>query len=608
MVQKFLSYAAAAAFVVSAQAETVQLETIEVTAASKAVQNVKDVTESVIVITSEEIEEAHVTTLEEALARLGNIAMTSNGGPGTSTSFYLRGFDSKRTLVLIDGVRYNDVTGLNGAQFQFIHLGDVKQIEIIKGAQSGVWGADASAGVINIVTKVAGEGTHIDANVEAGSFRTAKGSLLLSHKAKRFDIVAGISRYTTNGFSAAEPKKGTADYGKRGNELGWERDAYRNTTFNLKLGSDLTEEDRIEAAFRQINAHYEYDWTGADALDNSEDVENKFYTATYKHNGELHEIAAQYSLSDFNRKTTDYTGSVSELSLQDRIKYGGDAFVRIGGSYQRFEHLNSYGAALDKRYNAASAFATNYNKMEWLPSLGSTIVTESLRYDRYSDFANKTTGKIGLKQFFSGDFYLSGNIGSGYNVPSLYQLFGSYGNPDLTPETTTSYDLTLGNDHLWITGFYNEITDLIDYDFVTSAYGNIDGTSTLKGIEAGLRQEIGDTVMMGIDYTRLIAKDADGAYLARRPMHQLDASVTYYATESFDLTLQGQYIGKRYDKKDKLTQTGEYALFSAVANYAIDKNLMLYGKIYNLTDKYYQTVDGYATAGRSIYIGLSAKY
>jgi vitamin B12 transporter len=606
MQHNILSLAAAAVLAVAAQAEVVELGTIEVTASERTAVRASEVTSNVTVITEEAIEESRAATLEEALVRLGGIAMTSNGGPGTATSFYLRGFDSKRTLVLIDGVRYNDVTGLSGAQFPFIHLDDVKQIEIIKGAQSGVWGADASAGVINIVTKSAGTGTHLDMALEGGSFDTRKGSLRVSHKAGRFDLLAGVSRYTTDGFSAAEPKHGTEEYGQRGDELGWEKDGYRNTTYSAKLGLDLSGKDRLEAGFRRIAAYYEYDWTGADAATNSEEADNRFYTASYRHDGELHRVSLQYSLSDFNRRTTDYTGSVEEMSLQDRIGYGEADFLRIGGSYQKFEHLNSYGAVLDKSYDARSAFATNYNKFG-LFAAGQTILTESLRYDRYSDFDDKTTGKIGLKQFVHRDLYIGANYGTGYNVPRIGALYGPWGaNPDLKPETTESFDVTVGNDVLTLTWFDNRITDMIEWD---DGYNNLAGTSKLRGAELGYEDVFAEAFLLRAGYTWLDAKNSAGDFLARRPKHQIDAAVTWYATEALDIGVNGQYIGERYDGHGKTgAQTGKYTVLNAVANYRIDENLALYGKIDNLTDRYYQTVDGYATAERSFYLGLTARY
>ena len=115
-------------------------------------------------------------------------------------------------------------------------------------------------------------------------------------------------------------------------------------------------------------------------------------------------------------------------------------------------------------------------------------------------------------------------------------------------------------------------------------------------------------------YTYLKTENAEGIALARRPKTQIDAQATYYVNDSFDLGLNAQYIGERYNKDDNQgAQTGKYTISNFVANYKIlgTKTLdsvALYGKINNLTDKYYQSVDGYASAGRSYYAGINIQY
>jgi vitamin B12 transporter len=594
---------------INLHAAPIELDEVTVEAANRTQQNIKDLTESVTIITAEEIEESRVNTLSEALNHLGNIAITSNGGPGQATSSLVRGFDSKRVLVLIDGMRFNDVTGLSGAQLEQISLYNVEQIEIIKGAQSGIWGADASAGVINIITKNAKKGTHVSANVEYGSFETKQVNAQLSHKDEKFDLSLGASRFDTHGFSAAEPTYLSADYGKRGDELGYDNDAYVNKTYNAKVGYNITENDRLEASFRYIDSYIEYDtWAGIDGS-NTNDLDNYFYSAAYKHNDELNDIQLQYNFSKFKRSQNGgFRGDVEEITLQDKIDYAQDSFVRIGGSYQRFEQQLSTGSDMDKKYNAKSAYATNYNKFLILKKLGNTIFTQSLRYDKYSIFDNKTTGKVGIKQFLYDDTYLSSNYGTAYNIPTLYQLYdGSSGNPDLSPEETKSFDITLGNDEFKLTYFRSTVTDLIDW--FSGSFNNRSGKSTLKGFEASYADYFYDTLSVNLQYTYLDAKGADGKALARRPKHQVDGNIFYYITEALNIGLTGQYIGTRYDSPDNQgAQTGKYTLFHAVVNYDINKNFTVYGKIDNLTDKYYQVVDGYATAERSFYVGLNAKF
>lgn len=608
----------------SLQAQEVALAPLEVSASLGTNVEQKDLTDSMTIITKEQIDEARVTNLADALNRLGGISMTQNGGAGKATSMFVRGMDTKRLLVLIDGVRYNNPTAIGAAaEFSQIMLYNVEQIEIIKGAQSGVWGSDASGGVINIITSSAQKGLHGVANVEGGSFATKVASLQASYATEDFDILIGGSYYDTDGFSVAEPKQGDADYGKRGDELGLEKDSYLNQSLNAKLGYNFTKDDRLQASVQTIDSTVNYD-SGAGASNDSPIpntvLTNRFYTLDFKHKGSMNDISINYNLSTFDRvvtyvdyytsaaATSNYKGSVSEFKADDKISYMKNAFLRVGASYQKFEQ-EEITANTTKNFSAISAFLTNYNKFTQ-----DTILTESIRYDKYDNLDDAFTGKIGAKQFVHNDIYISANVGTGFNAPTLGQLYGQWGaNPDLKPETSLTSDITLGNDTLWITGFYNEITDLIEYvyDPVTFAggYEQIAGKSKFKGVELGYKDYFLDALGINATYTYVKTEDTDGKELARRPKHQVDASMIYYINDSVDVGLNAQYIGERYDGADTSgAQTGKYTIANFVANYKLNDTLAFYGKIDNLTDKYYQIVDGYATAERSYYLGLNAKY
>jgi len=605
------------AFLSQLQAQEITLAPIEVTASQGTSLNKKDVTDDVIVITKEEIEASRVTTLNEALHKLANMAITQNGGPGTSSSLYIRGMSSKRILVLIDGVRYNNPTAIGAAaEFSQILLNNVKQIEIIKGAQSGVWGSDASGGVINIITSNAQQGSHASLNLEYGTYDTLQTTLNASYATKKYDMLVSGTYFDNDGFSAAGAKQSEASYKKRYDDLGLEKDGYTNKTLKTKFGYNITDNDRVEANIQAVNSLVYYDNGAGTANDSSIPntyLQNRFYTLAYKHKDKINDIKLQYNLSTFKREVVSawgnyyYKGSVNEVKIDDKIDYMKESFLRVGASYQKFAQTDIT-PNVDKSYNAVSAYATNYNKLQLL-SNNHTIITESVRYDNYNSFENSLTGKFGMKQFLKDDLYISANIGTGYNAPTLGQLYGQWGaNPNLTPEKSLTRDITFGNDTLWITYFNNEIKDLIDYDF-TLGYIQTSGKSTFKGVEIGYEDYYFDTLGLKALYTYLEAKDAAGKTLARRPQSQLDVALSYYATDDLDLNLNAQYVGKRYDKADKQgAQTGKYTVVDFVTNLKANKYLTFYVKINNLTDKYYQSVDGYETAGRSLFVGLNAKY
>ncbi len=604
-----------AALISSLSAENqYSLETINVTASQGTTLNKKDVTDNVTIITKEAIEESRVTTLGEALSKLGNIAIKQSGGIGEQTSMFVRGMDTGRILVLIDGIRYNDPTTASAASdIAHIMLYNVEQIEIIKGAQSGVWGSDASGGVINIVTSNATQGVHANLNVEYGSFDTTNTSLQASYGTKKYDVLISGLYLGTDGFSAYEPNKSDANYGKRYDELGLEQDSYLNTSMNAKLGYNITDIDRVEANVQLIKSDVEFDGWGADSTIPNAKSETNFYSLVYKHKGSIHNITTQYNLSTFDREyksssapATIYKGSVNEAKVDDKITYAENSFLRIGASYQLFEQ-KEITANTDKKYSAIAVFATNYNKFELFSGLN-TVATESIRYDKYDEFDDALTGKIGLKQFVYKDLYISANVGTGFKAPTLYQLYyGTSANPNLKPEQSLSSDITIGNDIFTITGFYNEITDLIGW--TGGSYNQVPGKSKFQGIELGYEDYLFNTLGLAANYTYVETEDTTGKELAQRPKSQLDVRAMYYITDDFDIGANAQYIGTRYNGANKTgAQTGEYTVVNFVSNVKVNKYLTVYGKINNITDEYYQVVDGYATAGRSLYLGLNAKY
>ena len=281
------------------------LGTIEVEAAQGVTLNKKDVTDNVTIITKEAIKESRVTNLEQALNRLGGISTTNNGGLGQPSSLFIRGMASQRVLILIDGLRYNDPSTPGAiADISQVMLNNIERIEIIKGAQSGIWGADASGGVINIITSGAAQGVHAKLDLEYGSFNSSKTALSASYGDKDFEILLGASFLNTDGFSAVEPKKAEENYGKRYDDLDLEEDAYKNTSLNLALALNLSKEDRLELAYKSINAQADFDSFagiyGDSSLPNS-DFKSKFFNINFKHSDAINDIKVSYNYSNFDR-------------------------------------------------------------------------------------------------------------------------------------------------------------------------------------------------------------------------------------------------------------------------------------------------------------------
>lgn len=590
-----------------------ELESITVTSATKTSQSIKDVTSNIDVITSEEIEARHFTTVVEALNTIPGVNFASNGGMGQSASVYVRGFSTDRVLVLIDGIRYNDITSLNGAPFEHLMIGDIEQIEVIKGAQSGIWGADASAGVINIITKGAKEGTFGDSTIEYGSFNTQKYNMNLSHKNKNFYIKGNFSKLTSNGFSVFEPKHDSPDYGTRGRKLGFEKDGYDNLTANLKAGYYINDENKIELNHTLINADTDYDSFGLDA-NNTAKTRDTFSSVSYQNKNSFATTDIYANKSVFDREYTEplgwtpksfHNGEVKEYGIKTSIPYlNEDSFLLLGADYKTFEQDNN----INKKNVNKSVFITNSNKF-----FNNTIFTQSLRYDKYDTFNNKTTGKIGIKHYITDDLALSSNYGTAYNVPTFYRLHDAFsGYEDLQPESTRSKDVSISYEGLSLTYFHNNIKNMIEYNNATFKYYNMSDDVTLQGVEIAYKDEILKDLFSNISYTYTAAKDENNKSLQKRAENSLKFGLDYYGISKLHLNVNGEYVGNRveYDfaTYNISAQTGNYTLWNSVINYEINKTFSTYLKVDNIFNKYYQTTNGYATAERSAYIGLKASF
>ena len=596
-----------------------RLEDITITSATKTTQNINDVTSNVNVITSQEIEERHYATVAEALNSLPGISFTQNGGLGTTTSLRLRGFDNQKVLVLIDGIRYNDISNSSGASFSHLLASDIERIEVLKGAQSGVWGADAAAGVVSITTKSAKKGLNFHASQEFGSFSTSKTEVAGSYRNDYGYIKATQNKVLSNGFTAQAPQGESLDK--------FEDDAYTNTTSNIKVGFNITPTNKIDISHTVIDTQTDYDQSVYEgeypnSVLNRTASANSFATSTnrskfssinFNHLDSFNELDVYAKKSTFKRDypqefTKEYEGEVNEYGLKSKVPYLSDSFVLWGGDYKKFEDK----AGINKSFTNKALFLTNYNKFTGLLG-GKTILTESLRHDRYDNFENKTTGKIGLKHIHSNidGLTTSANYGTAYNVPSSFQLYSFYGNPNMKPEITKGYDVTLAYKNLSLTYFNNEIEDIIDYDYVTSKYANVDGKSKIKGFEVAYNTSLFDTVALNLGYSKLDAKDVKGNDLKRRVDQSLKFGLDYYGIENLHIGLNGEYVGEREDT-DYATytkvETGKYTVANFTANYEIDQHMSIYGKIDNITDKEYQTVYGYTSSPRAAYAGMKLTY
>ena len=228
------------------QEDIQQLDTVFVSA-TKTPTPVSQLTSAGEVFTAEDIEIRQIRTVVDALRLSQGTAVFSNGGPGTSANVRIRGGNARQTLVLIDGAIMNSGT-LGSYNFSNLTTDNIEKIEILRGAQSSLWGADATGGVINITTKRGKGPVQTGAFVEYGSFNTLREGGTLSGQKGILDFSMALSRLDTSGISAINTRRGAT-----------ERDSFRNWQASSRLGVNLPKDGRFDFNFRWLNSDTQID-------------------------------------------------------------------------------------------------------------------------------------------------------------------------------------------------------------------------------------------------------------------------------------------------------------------------------------------------------------
>ena len=231
---------------------------------------------------------------------------------------------SENTLVLIDGIRYNNP--YNGSvDFAHLMINDIERIEVIKGAQSSVWGADASAGVINIITKSAKDGTFGNASVEYGRYDSKISKATISHKNKSFDAKLSATRVDTDGFSSISPKSSEAK--------NYEKDGYGNTAVDLKLGYNFDDNNRLSASYGIVDAKTKFDDMILDVFWNPDIIasanskaetktRNSIASLNYENKNNFATTNIYTNYSRFKNETKTEVGSNDSKNKTDIKEYG----------------------------------------------------------------------------------------------------------------------------------------------------------------------------------------------------------------------------------------------------------------------------------------------
>ncbi len=613
-----------------------------VVTATRSPQPIERVGQSITLVTAQEIASGQVTVVSDLLSTTPGVSFSRNGGVGGSTALRIRGAESDHTVVVIDGVKLNDPSSTGGGyNFSNLLAGDIARIEVLRGAQSTLWGSQAIGGVVNIVTRQPTEPFEGDLSAEIGSRDTTYVRGGVGGKGERLAWRLAASRYRTDGVSTYGP--------------GAETDGYAHTGLSGRALVTLTE--AVSVDLRTVWSKGRNDFDGFPPP--------LYAFSDSREYGRTEELVA-YAGLNFD---------LLDGALKNRIAYGYTRTDRdnfnpaqavtpvtfdAAGENRRWEYQGvwtlspawtaTFGAETEQaemRTASPSAFTPNpipgggeagidgaYFQVQGEVARGLTL-TAGLRRDEHDTFGGKTLGQAAAAWSLNdGATVLRASFGQGFKAPTLYQLYSEYGNTALQPEQADSWDASitqrLFDNRLVVsaTWFDRETQSQIDFFSCTAATtsplcfrngvrrsGVYDNTAQTKahGVELEAKALLG-ALTLEANYTWTDAENDSpgnvnrGKALTRRPQHQANLKAVYAWENGGEVSGAVRHVGDSFDNAANTYVLQSYTLLDLRASWPVTDKVDVHGRIENALDEEYETTRNYGTVGRGAYVGVRARF
>ncbi len=591
------------------------------------------------VISAEDLATQQTLFVSDALAQTPGLSVTRNGGPGQTTSLYIRGAEAGESLLLVDGIRINDPSAPDGeAVLGDLLVNNINRIEVLRGPQSTLYGSDAIGGVVNVLTQRGGpQPFQGSLQAEGGTYDTYRLNGAAHGSVGALDYGGAMNYYDTRGISAACACDGNT-----------EPDGYRNfgATVNLRyhasdaLSIDLhgfytksrtdidgypppnfNFQDDPEFGRNQLLAGYaaatlsllDGRVTQRIALVGS-DSDRRFY-GVFAPDPPYTFTPVENFYAQGGATRAEYQG-VIEADATDEITYGAETQLSTINTYSIDDTSPVPTTGRDR--------LTGYYG-QWQSTLAQQLtLTGGLRYDDDQEFGAHTSYKLaGAWRLGDGATVLRANYGNGFKAPTLYQLFSSYSDPlaSLQPEKATGWEVGLDHDLLdkrvraSLTYFSRSEHDLIDFDQCFTSdpgcvlrplgyYFNVD-RAHVRGVETGLLAHPAGGWSAWLNYTNLTAIDElTGLDLARRPHVTGNAGLSWSSKTGSSLGASYGYTGARFDDAANTVPLVGAENVSVYGSYGLGGGSQLLVRIDNLFKNRSEPAAGYGYLGQAIYAGV----
>lgn len=597
-----------------------QPDTIIVTA-SRVPEKTEQSAASVTVIDQQSITRQGDPLVYDLLREVPSAAVSSSGPAGTITQVRIRGAEANHTLLFIDGIEANDLSGSDQPRFELLNADIASRIEVVRGPQSALWGSQAIGGVINIIG-TAGDISGFGASAEAGSYGFLRGTTAGSVVSGNLALAGAIGWQRATGIAASGP--------------GGERDDYHNLSGRGLASWTIAPDVKIGINGFSLNGFSHYPGTNPFTFAPAEDLSSRFGMAAGRiwstFGSPDHGLGGSVSGSLFtghnhflfDGEETNRTSGVRRTisgQLQYAFDTGGVKQQLIAAADYQNETYKSndtvYGGLSDADKRRVHEAITG----EWKANAGRIVSDIAVRHDFFSEFKDATTLRASLLAHVGGGFSLAGSYGEGIAPPTFTEMYGFFpgtfiGNPNLKPEESRGYEASLrfnrGRFDAALTGYRQRLHDEIvgNADFTSSV--NAPGTSHRSGVELEAGWRLADTLRISAYYAYLRATQPNdlGQQVEeiRRPKHSGSITIDG-ASKRLTYGASLAYVGVHTDTDFNNfpyedVRLGSYWLANARLAYAIRPGIEIFARGSNLFNQHYQDVLGYHTEGRAIYGGV----
>lgn len=592
---------------------------------------------STTIITAKQIAQHNYQTVAAVLRTVPGVELYQTGGPGGLTQVCIRGAKANMTKVILDGINISDPSGGNTVDFSQIPVQNIESIQVIRGPQSGLYGADAIGGVIVITTKQpkAFAPPHLALDFGGGNFGSTSQSGTFTdyykglHSTLSYDHTQSSDVMVTPKSDVLTPgQTRNPDYSDRKSIIA--NFAY-DLTPNLTIGS-ITH--YIISELNNTNDGYnglDYAFSGAEPL-RSYNLNREWflreYATLHSFDNRLTQTIA-YVYTTYNRRSLDPNNQNTTPSLYFGTRHG----VDYNGSFNlTHDEVLVFGAQWNKdSMSENTPFSAHVSNEAGFIELNSTLPyhlynSASVRVDANSQFGKHVTFRESPVYVFTPTHTrLHTSIGTGFSAPTLIELYQSYpgypSNPNLKPETSFGWEVGLDQPltspssavpiTVGTTYFHNHITNMIvsaQINATETSYVNV-GKATTSGVESYIDIQPLSSLLIHASYTYLHAQDdITHKALLRRPQNTVSITTTWTPTQRLTLASDIFYNGGWFDINRQGSETNismpHYTVVNLSATYQLYPQLAFYVRGTNLLNHHYQDPNGFLAPTLGVFGGI----